>query len=634
MPFAVFRQHQRKLIAVFAIMAMGGFVLSDTLPRWMNSGGVNNRDSVVADVFNRPIRRSDLQVMGQQREIANRFMAYAGRDPNYFGGVTQAELLDAIILKHEADRLGIPETSEFARQWVDQQTFGAMNAQFFELILSKFDKKVGGEELLIDLAGQVRLLLARQEIAMPVFTPLDVFRNYRDQTERTSFKVVPFLVDSFVDKIREPSDEAVRGYYERYKDILPDPASPEPGFKVHRKVKIEALRIDANEVAKKIKGKIPEDELRAYYEGKKTDFPMDIGLPADLFLGEPKLTPARYLPFSELREGMADALSREKAEEEIQDIFGAIRDDVVDKFGDKYQDKLADIEEARKEGRNTDAFSLPRPDDLAGVARKYGLTHEVTPLLDRRSAESAGRIAQSRSGTGRSNTGKPFVDVAFDPRTPLYSGFELTDILGDRYLARKLADEPAHVAPLRDIRGQVVAAWKLAEARPLALKAAGDFAAKVKAEGGTIKSLTADGRPVLAIESVTKMKAGMPIPSQSSGQFRFERGPATLADFPQLPQAGQALIDAMFALKPGEVAVEPDRPKSTYYALALEKREPVSYAALMGPNGSLAGYWSETQMEILRRSYAEGMARLRESANLKETVAAAEDAEPDAGHSD
>src|SRR3712207_6160552 len=31
MPFAVFRKHQRKLLAIFAILAMFGFVLSDSL---------------------------------------------------------------------------------------------------------------------------------------------------------------------------------------------------------------------------------------------------------------------------------------------------------------------------------------------------------------------------------------------------------------------------------------------------------------------------------------------------------------------------------------------------------------------------------------------------------------------------
>ena len=37
MPFEVFRRHQRKLLAIFAILAMFGFVVSDSLPKLLNS---------------------------------------------------------------------------------------------------------------------------------------------------------------------------------------------------------------------------------------------------------------------------------------------------------------------------------------------------------------------------------------------------------------------------------------------------------------------------------------------------------------------------------------------------------------------------------------------------------------------
>src|SRR5947209_4698308 len=214
MPFAVFRQHQRKLLAVFAILAMIGFVLSDTLNSWSRSGGAAERNIEVAELFGKKIHLFDLAAINEQRQRANRFMAYAGRDPGFFGGTTRDELIDALILEHEADRLGIPRSTELARKWIDLQTFGAMNAQLFEVILSRFENKISGEQLLADIAGQVRILLARQEVALPVVTPLDVFRSYRDQVERASFKVVPFPVDSFVDKVANPSESEARELYE------------------------------------------------------------------------------------------------------------------------------------------------------------------------------------------------------------------------------------------------------------------------------------------------------------------------------------------------------------------------------------------------------------------------------------
>ena len=619
MPFAVFRQHQRKLLAIFAIMAMVGFVLSDTLPRWINSGGVNNRDYVVADLFDRPVRRSDLALMDQQRQRANRFMAYIGADPRFFGGSTQAELIDALILKHEADRLEIPETAGFARRWIDQRTRGGMTAPMFEMILSKFESNVAGEELLINLAGQIRILMARQEVATPVVTPLDVYRNYRDQNERASFKAVPFLVDSFVKNVGEPSETEVERLYEQGKDALPDPLRINPGFKIPRKIKVEFVSIDASEVARQIKAKLPEAEVMTYYEGRKKEFPIDIELPVDLFLNEPNLTPQRYLPFAEQKDAMTDALARERAEEQVADTFAKVRDEVVDAYADQYHDAETEVAEAKKEGRSTTGIEFPRFEDLAAVANKYGLKHEVSPLMDQKETEKYGRISMARTGSGKISDGKDFDHTMFDKKTALSEGVEFNDTLGPRYLARKLADEPAHVAPLKEVRDQVVRAWKIEKARPIAKKAAEDYAAKLRTEGGVIKSLTAEDRPVLSIDNVTKLQPGMPIPPQFPGEFRFQRGPAGPTELRQIPEAGPNLLDAMFALKAGDVAVSPDRPETTFYVMTLDRRDPVSYMALMGPSGAFADYGSETQTELLRKSYTEGMLRLREQANFKET---------------
>ena len=619
MPFAVFRQHQRKLLAVFAFMAMVGFVLSDTLPRWINSGGVNNEDYVVADLFDRPVRRSDLAVMDQERQRANRFMAYIGADPRFFGGTTQAELLDALILKKEADRLEIPETSGFARRWIDQQTSNAMTAPMFEMILSKFDSKVAGEELLINLAGQIRIFLARLEIATPVVTPLDVFQNFKDQTERASFKAVAFLVNSFVGSVAEPTEAEATALYDQGKDLPPDPVRVAPGFKVPRKIKVEFVAIDSAAVARKIKDALPEAEVMTYYEGRKKNFPMDLGLPDDLFLNEPNLTPTRYLPFAVQKDAMTEALARERAEEEVADLFAKVRDENVDAYADKYLDARAEIADAKKEGRSNAGIDLPKFEDLAAVARKYGLSHEISPPLTQEEAEKFGPISSARTGTGRANDGNDFDHTLFEKKAALFEGIEFTDSLGNRYLARKLSDEPAHVAPFTEVRDDVIRAWKVAKARPIARKAAEDYAAKLRTAGGVIHGDTVENRPVLTIDEVTKLKSGMPVPSQVNGEFRFERGPATPTELRQIPEAGPNLLDALFALKAGEVAVAPDLPETSFYVMTLDRRQPVSYMALMGPTGSFSTYGNETRMELMRKSFTEGMARLREQANFKET---------------
>ena len=62
MPFEVFRRHQRKLLAIFAILAMFGFVVSDSLPRLLSSNAPRG-DQPVVKLYGKTIYQSDLNVM-------------------------------------------------------------------------------------------------------------------------------------------------------------------------------------------------------------------------------------------------------------------------------------------------------------------------------------------------------------------------------------------------------------------------------------------------------------------------------------------------------------------------------------------------------------------------------------------
>jgi hypothetical protein len=247
------------------------------------------------------------------------------------------------------------------------------------------------------------------------------------------------------------------------------------------------------------------------------------------------------------------------------------------------------------------------------------MKHEITGLIDRREAETYPVISLARAGSNptSSTEAKGFADVVFGPKSMLYESFEMSDILGDRYLGRKIADEPPHVADLKEVRDNVVRAWKLEKARPLAKKAAEEYAAKLRSLGGHIKELSVESRPVLTVESATKSQPGIPIPSPYPGLIPDRRGPSVASEIRQIPKASPELMDALFALKPGDVAVESDLPQSTYYILTLESRQPVTYQSLMGPNGSLASYWGETEMDLRRKIVTEAMDRLREQAGYK-----------------
>ncbi len=135
------------------------------------------------------------------------------------------------------------------REWLKQATSGQMNRELFEATLSRFGNQVSGEQLLNDIANQVRIAKVRQLLASPVVTPLDVYQTYRDQNERVSARVVPFPVNSFLDKVAGSTAAEAEAYYEKYKDVLPDPTRDTPGFKIPRQVRVEILSIDGAALA-------------------------------------------------------------------------------------------------------------------------------------------------------------------------------------------------------------------------------------------------------------------------------------------------------------------------------------------------------------------------------------------------
>ncbi len=611
MPFEVFRRHKGKMLAILAIMAMFGFVVSDSLPRLLNSNP-GGRDQKVAELYGKSVYQSQLHEMARQRNRANLFVSGLGQfmSREVFGGLKQQDLVDAMILQHEADRLNIPATAEMGREWLRQITGGRMNGELFNVLFSRFSNEVSEEHLLADIANQVRLRKVRLLLGYPVVTPYDVYRSYRDQNERVGAKIVEIPVDSFLSKVSEPAASEVRALYEKYKDVLPDPTSETPGFKIPRRVQLEILSLDGNALARGLRDKVTEAELRSYYENHKSEFEVPSELPADLFADQPDLTPPIMQAFSEVRGMLAPRLAEEKAQSEILDKFTRIKEAEMIPFADKYLAALDEQEEAKKQG-NGSSVGPPAPGDLKAIADREGLNYEKTFLLSLQDVNRLGQISTAEVGLTPLSGGRKFVDEMFDPKTGLYEPIELTDVLGTRFLVRKVKDEPPHVPTLEQVRSEVIVAWKMAQARPLAEKAAGELASRIKAKGATLMDSKVDGFRVESIPPITRSQTSF-IPTSM-----FEPSPVVETPIPDVPQAGEAFRDAYFGLQAGSVDVAPNQPRTVYYVMTLDRREPATFSALYAPNGDEYRYKSMAREQASRQQDEQWMGWLRQQAGLK-----------------
>jgi peptidyl-prolyl cis-trans isomerase D len=615
MPFEVFRRHQKKLLTIFAILAMSAFVLSDSVPRYLNSSGAGGRDQKVAELYGRSVYQSKLNEIARQRNRANLFISamapFLSRE--YFGGLKQRDLVDALILQHEADRLGLPATPEMAREWLAEFAKllrGRMSSELFSTLYSRFSNEVSEDQLLSDIASQIRLNRVRGILGSPIVTPYDVYRSYREQNEHVGAKLVEIPVDSLLSKVPEPSPGEVQSLYDQYKNTIPDPAHETPGFKIPRQIQLEILSLDGTALARGIRDKLTEAELRSFFENHKTEFEVPSELPKDLFADQPDLTPPIIQSFAEVRAILVPKLADEKAQAEIQDKFDRIKEGEMVPFVEKYLGAVDEQEEAKKQG-SASHVSLPAPQDLKAVADREGLNYEKTDLLSRDAAEKYGQISSAEVGLTPLSGGRRFVEEMFDPKTGLYEPVELTDILGTRFLVRKIKDEPPHVPSLDQVRSQVVLAWKTAKARTLAEKAALELAALQKAKGAIIKEPKVHGYRVVTVPPITRSQTSL-VPNSM-----FEPSPVVETPIPEVPFAGDGFRDAYFDLQPGSAVVAPNQPKTAYYVMTLDRREPASFTALYAPNGDEIRYKGMAREQAMKQQDEQWMSLLRQQAGLK-----------------
>jgi hypothetical protein len=610
MPFEVFRRHQRKLLAVFAILAMFGFVVSDSLPKLLNPNP-GGRDQEVVTLYGKPVYRSELNEMHNRRNSANIFMSdinfRLGR--NFFGGTKDRDLVDALILEHEADTLGIPSGPDAGRDYLKKISGDQMTGEIFDALLGRMNNRLSGEQLLAVIADQVRLQRVRFLPGSPLVTPFDVFRAYRDQNERVSAKAVEIPVEKFLAKVPEPGHAEIAALYEKYKDELPDPARETPGFKVPRQIQVEILSIDGNALARGFMDKLTERELRTAYENRKKDFPARSELPVDLFAGQPELTPPILRSFDDVRTELAVTLAEERAQNEISDKFNKIKEENLLKFADDYATALDAFEEAKKKDPMAIA-DLPLAPDLEELARREGLNFERPKLLSREAAEHFGPISSAEAGITPLSGGRKFADEFFDPKKAMFEPEELTDQGRTRYLVRKIKDVLPHVPPLDEVISDVKLAYKMIQARTLAEKSASELAEQFK-KTGTIKEPVVDGYRVLTIPPISRRQSRI-IPSQ----FYFSET-AEDTPIPDVAFSGDAFRDAYFSLQPSAITIAPNQPRTIFYVMSLEKRQPATFTTLYAPYGDQRRYESSARKQAEDILADEWMNWLRQKAGLK-----------------
>lgn len=282
-------------MAGLVIVAMISFIVLGTADQFLkfHSGDGTQEARVVATWNGGEFTQGELNRLVYNRVTLNAFIrgvkeieaqnrGQAEPDPFIpFNTSNEREVIRTALLVEEAKKLGIVVTDEQVMQRIkvlsqDSVTDSQLNSVLHKITSRERPVTFGQvieayrHEL---IATQAKLMYASPDRDYDgLATPAQRWDYFCRLNRRVKLEVYPFPVDQFINdgRIPEPSDSDLRAFYEEYKDNVPSPTSPEPGFRDPEGVKLEYLKADYLKFYNDAKAKLTDEEIRKDFEKYKT----------------------------------------------------------------------------------------------------------------------------------------------------------------------------------------------------------------------------------------------------------------------------------------------------------------------------------------------------------------------------
>jgi len=677
MPFETFRRYQKPMLAVFALMAMFVFVISDSLMNFLGSRSTGPlQDEVVATLYGKEVKSSRIGELANQRAYANDFVtkllsvklaeAQIGLPvpQSIFGPTDDRSIVDAVILENEADRLGIPIDLESTKTWLREapiqillqslglggseatmKTFrdriGAVTSADLDATYQTFfANRVPDQYLLNAIGNQLRLLQVRTLGGGTEISPMDVYELYRDQAETVSVNAVAFPVDGYLTQAGTPSENELKELFEQGKTTEPSRTSAAPAFKIPRRVQVEAVSADTNMVASRIASQLAESKIKEVYESRKeADFSLPpltpaerlaaSPLPQDVFQGdaEAKLTP----------KGPADAAVPPPPPEgprfrTLEEVRSSLVEEISrDEARAQIDRKFAEI---REDVMNPFSDSILAVEEENEAAKDEGLPGDK-PLPKYDSAKLVEAVKklevtyEKTSPISKEEASSPDAVLQLGAIVDARVGTEIGD-LGENFTTEIFADTFREFTPtlFTTIGGRRYMIWKIAdeparvpnfdEARANVesfwkLRKARELAAKDAK--AFADAVKAKGGDLKAVADEQKKQIIVTAPTSKIIPSSFS---ATVREgsFAELSEPGKALMDAAFDLQDKQVAVEPNATHRFYYVVSLANRKPISPEQLYGSSGPFPRLVQTAMADAENKGREDWMKSLRKKAGL------------------
>ena len=277
--FEIFRKYQRSLLVFVAILAMLAFFV---LPPFLQMGSSAVSQDPVAVTWNGgELREGGLERTVAMRSLVNRFLmesaAAGGRDPSRMPLLPEGEeqTVQTALLAQDARANGVVISNQSINEFLGQWTGNLVRQEQFDEILARL--RLGPfpltqrdlfEVLRTELAARTMLMIHQTGFnADPPGWQWDYFRRLE---QRATVEIVPVVVEAFAGEVPTPAESALRAFYDRYKNDLPEARSADPGFREPHRVQYEYLVAKRGLFEEESAKEVTESEISDYYEKNKT----------------------------------------------------------------------------------------------------------------------------------------------------------------------------------------------------------------------------------------------------------------------------------------------------------------------------------------------------------------------------
>jgi len=271
---------------------------------------------------------------------------------------------------------------------------------------------------------------------------------------------------------------------------------------------------------------------------------------------EPQMT---FQPLDEVREQIRQDISRQRATETIDAIFSALAADVNAYAEDR----------ALWIARGKNGEKEPTPPDVKKIAEKQSLVAVESDWLTVTEAANGGGIGSSfefvpdpssRFGIRQQRWLETMFGDGIIPFRPVTS----RDAEGNRYFSWKQDDQEERVPGFAEARDNVEKAWRIVEARPLALKEAAAIVAKLDEKG------FAEALPKSELEKVQEIG---PFTWLTQGAAGVNAAPV-LSSPDGLAMPGNKMMHKVFSTVEGESVAVFNEPQTICYVIRLLALKP------------------------------------------------------------